>query len=165
MTKIWILCIFFYLFDCRLEFTDLNCFFATLAYIFLAWPLSQERPHLIALLELSTFSADISFRHGKFCFPFTGLRNGMSLMYWSWRCYDVVTVKEIKMARYCSTYKRFSNSGRAHRIIFLYPEFNFSSISERISFWISRGVNCLGNFSKRDKNFSSFGLILKAWRF
>lgn len=39
----------------------------------------------------------------------------------------------------------------AHRIIFLYPDFNFSSIFPRISFWISLGVKFGGNFSKRDR--------------
>jgi len=39
----------------------------------------------------------------------------------------------------------------AHKIIFLYPDLNFSSISARISFWISRGEKCLGNFSKSDR--------------
>jgi len=30
---------------------------------------------------LSTFSADINFRQGKFCLPLTGFKNGISLIY------------------------------------------------------------------------------------
>ena len=76
----------------------------------------------------------------------------MSLIYWSCRCFDAVTVKELsKYLEMVAPTRDFPTPVGAHKMIFLNPEFSFSSISPIISFWIDLGLNWLGKFSKRDR--------------
>ena len=63
-----------------------------------------------------------------------------------------MTVKEL--SKYFETVaptRDFPTPVGAQRIILLNPLFNFSSISDMISFCIVLGENGVGNFSKRDR--------------
>ena len=76
----------------------------------------------------------------------------MSLIYWSCRCFEAVTVNELsKYLEMVAPTSDLPTPVGAHKIIFLYPESNFSSICPMISFCISLGWKFSGNFSKRDR--------------
>jgi len=78
-----------------------------------------------------------------------------------------VTVKEL--SKYLATVaptRDLPTPVGAHKIIFLYPDFNLVSISVRIDFWRSLGEKVFGKYSKRDRiNLNVLSIkILKKWK-